>query len=130
MNSVSKNITFREIVNDVFNAMLQGKKFTKSELNRLIPEGMNKSAHDIIRQLQKPDVDIKISHQREKNGQPAHWYVAEHGCKEFKYFPSRNCTTEVRKDTDSVKDDARNIINVCQRQGEEFIKEVIAGQYS
>ncbi|WP_274001530.1 hypothetical protein [Vibrio parahaemolyticus] len=126
MNSTIQLSRFRKLVNDVLAAMLQGKRFTKSELNSLIPKGMNKSADDIIRLLRQT-TPLKICYQREKTGQPAYWYVAEHGCKECKYFPNRHCAIKVRKDIDSVKDDVLNIIDVYQRQGEEFIKDVVAG---
>ncbi|WP_029839464.1 hypothetical protein [Vibrio parahaemolyticus] len=125
MNSTIQLSRFRKLVNDVLAAMLQGKRFTKSELNSLIPKGMNKSADDIIRLLRQI-TPLKICYQREKTGQPAYWYVAEHGYKECKYS-NRHCAIEVRKDIDSVKDDVLNIIDVYQRLGEEFIKDVVAG---
>lgn len=86
MYSITQLSQFRKLVDDVLNAMLLGKRFTKSELNNLIPEGMNKSADDMIRQLREMS-RIKISHQRKKDGEPPYWYVASADIQMYLHSP-------------------------------------------
>ncbi|MBE3752123.1 hypothetical protein [Vibrio parahaemolyticus] len=123
MNSTIQLSRFRKLVNDVLAAMLQGKRFTKSELNNLIPEGMNKSADDIIRQLQKPWVRINISYQPEKKGQPAYWYIDLVDIQAHQHSPDAYHASLVKQKEDASRKKAlSNIIAAKNRYGTAFVE--------
>ncbi|MGR5530861.1 hypothetical protein ACPV40_14810 [Vibrio alfacsensis] len=126
MKSVIKHSLYFEIVNYVLNAMMQGKRFTKSELNSLIPAGMNKSADDIIRQLQKPWVRINISYQPEKKGQPAYWYINWGDIQAHQHSPDAYHASLVKQKEDaSIKHDIAVINAIKKRRGVAFLKETL-----
>ncbi|EJG1804640.1 TPA: hypothetical protein ACN32H_004053 [Vibrio parahaemolyticus] len=115
MNSTIQLSRFRKLVHDVLAAMLQGKRFTKSELNSLIPEGMNKSSHDIVCQLQSLGY-IKISHQRKKDEEPPHWYVASADIQAYLRSPDEYHASLVQqKEEASLKRDIA-VINAIKKR--------------
>lgn len=115
MESVIKHSQFREIVNYVLNAMLQGKRFTMSDLNSLIPECMNKSSHDIIRRLHEI-APLKISHKRASKEGPAYWYVDSADCLAYKDSPDEYHASLVQqKEEASLKRDIA-VINAIKKR--------------
>lgn len=125
MNSTIQLSQFRKLVDDVLAAMLQGKRFTKSELNNLIPEGMNKSADDIIRRLHEI-APIKISHKRASKEEPAYWYVDSADCLAYKDFPDEYMESLLQlKEEASLKSDRSHINAVKNRRGVTFVKNVM-----
>ncbi|MCS0024035.1 hypothetical protein [Vibrio antiquarius] len=121
MNSTVQLSRFRKLVHDVLAAMLQGKRFTKSELNNLIPEGMNKSADDIIRQLQSLGY-IKISHQRMKDGEPPYWYVTSADIQAYLHSPEDYLESLLQQKEEASRKKARSNINAAKsRYGVAFV---------
>ncbi len=121
MESVLKHSQFREIVNYVLNKMMQGKRFTKSELNNLIPEGMNKSANDIIRRLHEI-APVKISHKRASKEGPAYWYVASADIQAYLHSPEDYLESLLQQKEEASRKKALSNINAAKsRYGYTFI---------
>ncbi|NVC95863.1 hypothetical protein FC650_20050 [Vibrio natriegens] len=124
MNTAIQFSQFRKLVDDVLNAMLLGKHFTKSDLNSLIPEGMNKSADDIIRLLRQT-TPIKISHQRAKKTQAAYWYMGSDDVQAYLNSPDEyhQCLVKQQQDA-SKKRDRASALAIFERNDSVFFSEI------
>ncbi len=121
MNSTIQLSQFRKLVDGVLAAMLQGKRVTKSELNNLIPEGMNKSADDIIRRLHEI-APVKISHKRKKDGEPPYWYIASADIQAYLHSPEDYLESLLQQKEEASRKKARSNINAAKsRFGVAFV---------
>lgn len=121
MNSTIQLSQLRKLVDDVLSAMLQGKRFTKSELNNLIPEGMNKSADDIIRRLHEI-APVKISHKRASKEGPAYWYVSSADIQAYLHSPEDCLESLLQQKEEASRKKALSNINAAKsRYGYTFI---------
>lgn len=123
MNNQLSYITFNEIVEQVVNTLILGKKVTIADLNTLIPVGMNKCAQSIIRRIQEEN-ELELSHQRSKKGNPAYWYVTPLAAIRYNRYKEENkkIMTERARSTSHSCDIAK-IKAIHRRRGATFIVE-------
>ncbi|EOW4146840.1 hypothetical protein ACOW9W_004149 [Vibrio parahaemolyticus] len=129
MYSITQLSQFRKLVNDVLAAMFQGKRFTKSDLNNLIPEGMNKSANDIIRRLHEI-APVKISHKRANKEEPSYWFVESFDIQAYKRSPNQYHEYLAKQQLEASEKRARASVSaIYNRHGFAAFKGVIPGLY-
>ncbi|MDP2515670.1 hypothetical protein Q8W15_01175 [Photobacterium damselae subsp. piscicida] len=117
--------TFRELVFHVQKEMLRGKTYTKSNLNKLIPSTMNKSADDIIRNLHELK-EVKISYSHAKAEIPAFWYIDRYHRDEYFKSPERHKQALAQDgEATSLSRDVSYIQAITKRRGRGFIADII-----
>lgn len=119
-----KFISFQAITNHVLEQMLQGKAFTKSMLNSLIPDGMNKSSGDIIRVLHEHG-SVEMSYSPMKQGVPAFWFINAYHRNEYLSTPERYMVLKAQREEEtSLKRDISCIQGIINRRGRNFINDI------